>query len=188
MSKPDKFRLQVDRSLLLVVDVQERLSAAMAQDELHRVVKNGGILLDSAHALTVPVIVTEQYVKGLGPTVAPIREKTGSATFHEKISFSCCGNEAFMSQLRRSGRDQVVVCGMETHVCVQQTVLDLLQEGFVVHVVSDAVMSRASANRDTALGVMTLAGAVPASTESVVFQWLKVAGTDVFKQVSKLVK
>lgn len=188
MSSPDKFRLQADNSLLLVIDIQERLSAAMSQDELERVVKNSGILLDSAHALNVPVVVTEQYVKGLGPTVAALREKTGSATFHEKISFSCCGNEDFMSQLRKSGRRQIVVCGMETHVCVLQTVLDLLHEGFVVHVVSDAVMSRAPANRDTAIQAMTLAGAVPTSTESVVFQWLKVAGTDVFKQVSKLVK
>lgn len=188
MPAPDRFRLQVDQSLLLVVDVQERLSAAMGQDELQRVVKNSGILLESAHALHVPVIVTEQYVKGLGPTVSALKEKTRSATFHEKLSFSCCGNEDFMSQLRKSGRRQIVVCGMETHVCVQQTVLDLLHEGFIVHVVSDAVMSRAPANRDTALEAMTLAGAVPTSTESVVFQWLKVAGTEVFKQISKLVK
>jgi nicotinamidase-related amidase len=168
--------------------MQERLSAAMDQDELQRVLKNAGILLDSAHALSVPVIVTEQYVKGLGPTVAALKEKAGNATFHEKISFSCCGNDDVMSQLRQTGRGQIVVCGMETHVCVQQTVLDLLHEGYVVHVVQDAVMSRAPANRATALEAMTLAGAVPTSTETVAFQWLKVAGTEVFKQVSKLVR
>ena len=188
MSSPDKFRLQAEQSILLVIDVQERLSTAMEQGELHRVVKNSGILLESAQALTVPVVVTEQYVKGLGPTLEVLKEKMEGATFFEKISFSCCGNEDFMSQLRKSGRRQVVVCGMETHVCVLQTVLDLLQEGFVVHIVKDAVMSRSSANRDTAIEAMVLAGAVPTSTESVAFQWLKVAGTDVFKQVSKLVK
>ncbi len=188
MPTPDKFRLQADQSILLVIDVQERLSTAMEQGELHHVVKNVGILLESAPALSVPVVVTEQYVKGLGPTVAALKEKMAGATFHEKISFSCCGNEDFMSQLRKSGRRQVVVCGTETHVCVLQTVLDLLHEGFVVHIVKDAMMSRASANRDTAIEAMVLAGAVPTSTESVVFQWLKVAGTDVFKQVSKLVK
>jgi nicotinamidase-related amidase len=188
MPTPDKFRLQAEHSLLLVVDVQERLAAAMDQDALQRVLKNAGILLESAHALSVPVIVTEQYVKGLGPTVAALKEKTGNATFHEKISFSCCGNDAFISQLRQSGRRQVVVCGTETHVCVLQTVLDLLQEGFIVHLVKDAVMSRAPANRDTAIEAMTLAGAVPTCAESVAFQWLKVAGTEVFRQVSKLVK
>lgn len=188
MPTPDKFRLQVEHSLLLVIDVQERLSAAMGQDALQRAVKHIGILLESAQALSVPAIVTEQYVQGLGPTVAALKEKAGGATFHEKISFSCCGNAAFMAQLRQSGRTQIVVCGMETHVCVQQTVLDLLQEGFIVHVVKDAVMSRAPANRDTAIEAMTLAGVVPTSTEIVVFQWLKIAGTDVFKQVSKLVK
>ncbi len=188
MIATDKFRLQAAQSLLLVIDVQERLSAAMNQDELQRLLKHTGILLESAHALAVPVIVTEQYVKGLGATVAALKEKTSGASFHEKLSFSCCGNEDFMEQLRLSGRTQVIVCGMETHVCVLQTVLDLLQAGFIVHVVNDAVMSRAPANRDTALEAMTLAGAVPTSTESVVFQWLKVAGTDVFKLVSKLVK
>ena len=188
MSIPDRFRLQAGHSILLVIDVQERLAAAMDQDELQRVLKNTGILLESAQALSVPVIVTEQYVKGLGPTVAALKEKTGGATFHEKISFSCCGNEDFMSQLRQSGRRQVVVCGTETHVCVLQTVLDLLQEGFIVHLVKDAVMSRAPANRDTAIEAMTLSGAVPTCAESVAFQWLRVAGTDVFRQVSKLVK
>lgn len=188
MSAADKFRLQAAQSVLLVIDMQERLSAAMDQDELQRVVKNVGILLDSAQALSVPVIVTEQYVKGIGPTLAALKDKAGGASFHEKLSFSCCGEEGFMSQLRESGRKQVVVCGMETHVCVQQTVLDLLHEGYVVHVVKDAVTSRAPANRDTAVEATTLAGAVPASTESVVFQWLKVAGTDLFKQVSRLVK
>jgi nicotinamidase-related amidase len=188
MPTPDKFRLQAEHSLLLVVDVQERLSAAMDQDGLQCAVKHIGILLESAQALSVPVIVTEQYVKGLGPTIAALKEKTGGATFHEKISFSCCGNDAFMAQLRQSGRRQVVVCGTETHVCVLQTVLDLLQEGFIVHVVKDAVMSRAPANRDTAIEAMMLAGAVPTCAESVAFQWLKIAGTDVFRQVSKLVK
>ena len=166
--------MNADESVLLVVDVQERLSTAMDQDGLQRAIKRIGILLESAHALSVPVIVTEQYVKGLGPTVAAVKEKTGNATFFEKISFSCCGNTDLMAQLRQSGRTQIVVCGMETHVCVQQTVLDLLHEGYIVHVVKDAVMSRAPANRDTALEAMTLAGAIPSSTETVAFQWLKI--------------
>jgi nicotinamidase-related amidase len=104
------------------------------------------------------------------------------------MSFSCCGNEAFIKQLKDSDRAQVIIAGMETHVCVLQTVIDLLAEGFDVHVVKDAVMSRSNDNKQTAMEAMTLAGAVPTSTESVVFQLLKVAGTDSFKKLSKLVK
>lgn len=188
MPNPDKFRLQVESSALLVIDVQERLSAAMDPAGLQQLVRNAGILLESAQELSIPVIVTEQYVKGLGPSVAALKEKMSAASFCEKLSFSCCGEEGFVAQLRQSGRTQIVVCGMEAHVCVQQSVLDLLHAGFDVHVVKDAVMSRANANRDTAIEAMTLAGAVPASTEAVLFQWLRVAGTDVFRKLSKLVK
>jgi nicotinamidase-related amidase len=104
------------------------------------------------------------------------------------MTFSCCGNEAFIKQLKDSGRTQIIISGMETHVCVLQTVIDLLAEGFDVHVVKDAVMSRSNDNKHTAMEAMTLSGAVPTSTESVVFQLLKVAGTDSFKKLSKLVR
>jgi nicotinamidase-related amidase len=160
----------------------------MDQDMLRTLVRNTGILLDSAQELGVPVIFTEQYVKGLGPTVAALKEKAPGAACHEKLTFSCCGNESFGAQLKQTGRTQVIVCGMETHVCVLQTVIDLLGDRFVVHVVADAVMSRAIDNRQTALEAMTLAGAVPTSTEAVVFQLLKIAGTDSFRKLSKLVK
>jgi nicotinamidase-related amidase len=104
------------------------------------------------------------------------------------MSFSCCGNAAFLDQLKESGRTQIIVTGMETHVCVQQTVIDLLDIGFDVHLVKDAVMSRSSDNKQTGIEAMLMAGAVPTSTEAVVFQLLKVAGTDTFKKLSKLVK
>ena len=188
MTIRNKFLLQPAQAVLVVIDVQEKLCAAMDQNMLRQVVRNAGILLESAQELAVPVIFTEQYAKGLGLTLAELKEKASAAACHEKLTFSCCGNEAFSEQLKQSDRTQVIVCGMETHVCVLQTVIDLLGGGFAVHVVKDAVMSRNSDNRQTALEAMTLAGAVPTSTESVVFQLLKIAGTDSFRKLSKLVK
>lgn len=188
MTIKEKFNLDTSRSLLVVIDVQERLCAAMNPEVLAQLVRNTGILLDSAQELSVPVIFTEQYVKGLGPTLPELKGKAPAAACHEKLSFSCCGNQDFVRQIRESGRTQIVICGMETHVCVLQTVIDLLDGGLNVNLVSDAVMSRSNDNRQTAIDAMTQAGAVPTSTESVVFQWLKVAGTDAFKKVSKLVK
>ena len=188
MTLRDKFLLQPTRALLVVIDVQEKLCAAMDQDKLHDLVRNTGILLDSAQELDVPVVYTEQYVKGLGPTVAGLKEKAPGAACHEKLSFSCCGNETFREQLKQSGRTQIIVCGMETHVCVLQTVIDLLDDGYTVHVVTDAVISRNGDNRRAALETMTLAGAVPTSTEAAAFQLLKIAGTASFRKLSQLVK
>jgi nicotinamidase-related amidase len=155
---------------------------------LRQLTRNTGILLESAQELAVPVIFTEQYVKGLGSTLSELRQRAPAANCYEKLTFSCCGNEAFINQLKQSGRTQIIVTGMETHVCVLQTVIELLAEGFNVHVVKDAVMSRSSDNKQTAMEAMMLAGAVPTCTEAVVFQLLKIAGTDSFKKLSKLVK
>lgn len=134
------------------------------------------------------MIFTEQYVKGLGSTLTELKGRAPAASCYEKLTFSCCGNEAFLKQLKESGRTQIIVTGMETHVCVLQTVIDLLNAGFNVHVVRDAVMSRSNDNRQTAIEAMVLAGAVPTCTEAVVFQLLKIAGTDSFKKLSGLVK
>jgi nicotinamidase-related amidase len=188
MSVKNKFMLEPAKAVLVVIDVQEKLCAAMDANVLAQLTKNAGILLECANELAVPVIFTEQYVKGLGPTLAVLKERAPAASCHEKLTFSCCGNEAFVEQLKESGRTQIIVTGMETHVCVLQTVIDLLDAGFNVHVVKDAVMSRSNDNRQTAIEVMVLAGAVPTCTEAVVFQLLKIAGTDSFKKLSKLVK
>jgi nicotinamidase-related amidase len=188
MSVKNKFMLEPAKAVLVVIDVQERLCAAMDANVLAQLTKNAGILLESANELAVPVIFTEQYVKGLGQTLAVLKERLPSASCHEKMTFSCCGNDAFFTQLKRSGRKQIIITGMETHVCVLQTVIDLLDAGFEVHVVKDAVMSRSGDNRQTAMETMVLAGAVPTCTEAVVFQLLKIAGTESFKKLSKLVK
>ncbi len=188
MSVKNKFMLESAKALLVVIDVQEKLCAAMDANVLAQLTKNAGILLESAKELAIPVIFTEQYVKGLGPTLTELKQRAPAAPCPEKLTFSCCGNEAFIKQLKESGRTQIIVTGMETHVCVLQTVIDLLDAGFIVHVVKDAVMSRSNDNRQTAMEAMALAGAVPTSTESVVFQLLKIAGTESFKKLSKLVK
>lgn len=188
MTSKSKFVLEPAKAVLVVIDVQEKLCSAMDPDALPQLTRNAGILLESAKELAIPVIFTEQYVKGLGRTLSVLREKAAAASCHEKLTFSCCGNEDFSEQLDETGRKQVIVCGMETHVCVLQTVIDLLGDGFDVHVVKDAVLSRSADNKQTAIEAMVLAGAVPSSTETIVFQLLKVAGTASFKKLSALVK
>jgi nicotinamidase-related amidase len=183
-----RFFLDAADSVLVVIDVQERLCKAMDEQVLARLTANTGILLESAVELQVPMLATEQYVKGLGETLAELKEKMAGAPRLEKMTFSCCGCNDFVEQVRATGRRQIVVTGMESHVCVLQTVLELLDAGYVVHLVQDAVMSRSEQNKLAALGMMQQAGAVITCTESVLFQWLKAAGTDSFKKLSKLVK
>jgi len=160
----------------------------MDQAVLKSLVKNIGILLDSAAELNIPVILTEQYVKGLGATLPELKEKCADVPCYEKMAFSSCGSPEFVDALKATGRSQVIITGMETHVCVLQTVIELREAGLNVHVVKDAVMSRSKQNWETAIQAMTLAGAIPTSTESALFQLLKVAGTDEFKKLSKLVR
>lgn len=188
MSVKDRFFLEPDKAVLVVIDVQEKLCVAMDHKVLGKLVKNIGILLETASELNVPVVVTEQYVKGLGATLPELKEKAMTAPCFEKMSFSCCGSRDFVEQLTASGRTQVIITGMETHVCVLQTVIELRDAGFEVHLVKDAVMSRSKQNWQTAIEAMVLTGAVPTCTESVLFQLLKVAGTDSFKKLSKLVR
>lgn len=183
-----RYFLDAADTVLLVIDVQERLCKAMDSAILAELAANTAILLEAAAELQVPVLATEQYVRGLGETLPELQEKMGAAPRLEKMSFSCCGSSNFVEQLRSAGRRQVVVVGMETHVCVLQTVIELLDAGYVVHLVQDAVMSRSGRNKQAALEMMQAAGAVISSTEAVLFQWLKIAGTDSFKKLSKLVK
>lgn len=188
MSVRDRFFLEQDKAVLVVIDVQEKLCVAMDEKVLRQLNKNIGILLESASELNIPVLITEQYVKGLGATLPELKEKAAGVPSYEKMAFSCCGSTEFIEKLKATGRTQVIITGMESHVCVLQTVIDLCDSCFNVHIVKDAVMSRSKQNWLTAIESMTLAGAVPTCTESVLFQLLKVAGTEEFKKLSKLVK
>jgi nicotinamidase-related amidase len=187
MTLLDRFFLERDSAQLVVVDVQEKLCRAMDAKVLDKLTGNISILIDAAAELGLPTIATEQYVKGLGETVPALKEKLCAPSL-EKMTFSCCGGEGFMEALAANGRRQVIVTGMETHVCVLQTALELLSKGYVVHLVCDAVMSRRKDNWDTALKTLSAAGAVLTSTEAVLFQLLRVAGTEEFKKLSKLVR
>jgi nicotinamidase-related amidase len=187
MGIKDKFFLERDKAVLVVVDVQEKLCRAMDEKVLAKLTANISILQEAAAELGVPVLATEQYVKGLGETLPELKGKL-SVPALEKMSFSCCGDNSFMDTLEKLGRRQVVITGMETHVCVLQTVLELLDAGYVVHLVNDAVMSRKKENWRLALNTATAAGAVLTSTEAALFQLLKVAGTEEFKKLSKLVR
>jgi nicotinamidase-related amidase len=183
-------RLTAHSTAILVVDVQERLAAAMPPDALDRVVQNTGILLDAAKILGVGVVASEQYPKGLGPTVAPIAAKLTDlgVTPIPKMSFDACSELGVARALAALSPRAVVVVGMEAHVCVFQTARELAHRGYATYVIADAVASRREDNRVLGLSLCEKAGAVVAPTESVVFDLLERAGTDAFKAVSKLVK
>ncbi|OGU11519.1 MAG: hydrolase [Geobacteraceae bacterium GWC2_58_44] len=187
MTLMERFFLNRETAQLVVVDVQEKLCRAMDPKVLEKLTGNISILMDAAAELGLPAIATEQYVKGLGETVPALKEKLAAPTL-EKMTFSCCGGEGFMETLERTGRRQIILTGMETHVCVLQTALELLSNGYVVHLVCDAVMSRRKDNWSTALRTLSSAGAVLTTTEAVLFQLLRVAGTEEFKKLSKLVR
>jgi hypothetical protein len=178
-------RLAATDSVLLVVDVQDRLLAVMP--DAPGLVRDVGFVLDVANLLQIPAHATEQYPKGLGPThVDLVRRLTTDRP--AKMSFSCCGAGGLLAELGRLGRPNVVITGMETHVCVMQTVLDLLAEGLHVFVPVDAVQARYRIDHDTALRRMEQAGAVLTTAEATAFEWLAGSDHPQFKAVSKLVQ
>jgi nicotinamidase-related amidase len=183
----DKFFLDKDNAVLVVIDVQEKLCRAMDETALEKLTGNIAILQEAARELGIPTVATEQYVKGLGETLCVLKEKL-TAPALEKMTFSCCGETPFPERLKELGRKQVIVTGMETHVCVLQTVLELLDAGYHVHLVKDAVMSRRKENWQVGVKGAQAAGAVVTSTEAALFQLLRVAGTEEFKKLSKLVR
>ena len=176
----------VSRSALVVVDVQDKLMAAI--HEADRVVRETVRAVEGARLLKVPVLCSEQYPDGLGPTVASVRAAIGDAAVVEKVSFSAADETRFMEALRRLDRDQIVLVGIEAHICVLQTAADLTARGFRVHVAVDAVSSRTASNRQIGLDRMRALGVTMTSVESVLFEWTRRAGTEVFKSVSRLVR
>lgn len=170
----------------LVVDIQERLFPHMHEGE--KVLARVGILLEGFNILKIPVLVTEQYPRGLGQTLPQVRELVETAGPIEKISFSCCGEENFRTRLALLEKKYVVICGIEAHVCVLQTVIDLLESELRPVVVADCISSRNPGDLKVALERMRSEGAVITTSESILFELTEVAGTDSFKQISRLVK
>ena len=199
-------------SLLLVIDIQEKLAPQIHDTET--VTRNAVRLIEGARMLDVPTFVSEQYVKGLGPSVAEIRnaasrEIENSATietnagprtieadagrtvnpkFFEKTHFSCAAEPGVIDLLRQAGRPQIIIAGSETHVCVLQSALGLLGAGFEVFLVADAASSRTPENRQAAINRMQTAGVSIVTTEMVLFEWLHKAGTDTFRTLLPLIK
>lgn len=173
-----------EETALLVVDAQEKLLAVVPGAE--RVVWNIRRLLDAAAVLGVPSAATEQYPEKLGPTAAVLAERLGSTESKLAFSGACCGT--FPTDWKDAGVYRVLVCGIETHVCVGQTALDLSASGFGVYVAVDAVAARQAVDHDTALRRMESAGIILTTTEAAMFEWCRVAGTAEFKQISELAK
>ena len=184
------FKIDAGDAILVVVDVQERLSAAMPEGIVLAMIDKTAVLMDAADVLGLPMIVTEQYPKGLGCTVAALEERVAAQGIQKvsKLSFSCCGEPAFMAALEAKQRRTAILCGQETHVCVLQTALDLLELGYRVFVAADAVCSREAANWQFGLEEMRQAGCVVEPVESMLFKMLGRAGTSGFKAISKLIK
>jgi nicotinamidase-related amidase len=189
---PLDLRIDRARAAILLVDFQERLSAVMAPGDIAAAERNIVLLLELARRLRLPVVMSEQYPKGLGPTVAGLRVALTDPGLTveriEKLEFSVTDAPAFPDLHRRLGRDQWIVVGMEAHVCVYQTARGLVAMGATVHVPADAVVSRAPANVRIGLELCNRAGAVVTATETVVFDALRRAGTDEFRALSQLLK
>jgi nicotinamidase-related amidase len=183
-------RLVPAATALLVVDLQDKLAAAMPEAAMAEMVKNAGILLETASVLGMSVLASEQYPKGLGGTVSAVATKllAMGVTPLPKMSFDACSDLAIARALSDAGVKSVVVVGMEAHVCVFQTARELVRRGYATYVVADAVASRREENRGIGLSLCERAGAVVTTTETVAFDLLERAGTDAFKAVSKLVR
>jgi nicotinamidase-related amidase len=179
--------LRPERAALVVVDLQERLLPAIEGHE--RVVRNGVLLLRLAEALDLPVVMTTQYRRGLGATVPEVLAAAPAVEPVDKVSFGCFGSPEFLARLDAlGGRDQLLVCGIESHICVTQTVLGALEKGYAVHVASDAVGSRAEENRAVGLRRMERAGALLSSTEMAIYELLGRSDAAAFKKMLPLLK
>lgn len=177
---------QVGLSQLVIVDMQTRLASVMQPEAMQIVIKNCGILATAAAMLEVPALLTEQYPKGLGNTVPELQTQLGKIQAIEKTAFSCMAEPKFARQLTVD-RPQIILAGMEAHICVLQTALSLVQNK-QVFVVEDAIISRDLANKANAIARLREAGCIVTNVESVLFEWLGKAEGDTFKAISKLIR
>lgn len=180
---------KADQSVMLVVDIQEKLTAVMPDKVVNRLRRHAGMLLDAAALLQIPVIATEQYPRGLGSLEDVIRNRMpqGSSLF-EKTCFSCLEADGLLDRLADSGRRQIILAGIEAHICVMQTAADLTRSGYEVYVVADAVCSRNRENYENSLQRMRHAGITVTDTESVLFEWVRDSRHDHFKAISAIVR
>jgi nicotinamidase-related amidase len=182
-----KMRILAEDTLALIVDFQERLVPVIHNRE--ELLNNTEILMKGLQVLRIPMIVTQQYTKGIGMTVSKLSDIMGeSFNFEDKLTFSCAQDETILSKIKATGRKNVIVCGIEAHICVLQTVIDLLALGYHVIIVEDCVGSRKESDRLVGIKRAIMEGAIPTSYESILFELTRVAKTDQFKEISRLIK
>jgi nicotinamidase-related amidase len=186
ISNPEDMRILSDGTLSVIIDVQERLFPHMAEGELLK--KNLLILIEGLKVLDIPVLLTQQYTRGLGPSLSEIAVALPAVSPIEKMTFSCCGEPVFMLELEKNRRKTVLLAGIETHVCVLQTALDLFAAGYQPVVIKDCVSSRKLIDKETSLARMFQEGVLFTTVESVLFELTRTSGNDTFKAISKLVK
>lgn len=179
-------RINREQSALVVIDIQEKLFPHI--NNHNEVARKAGVLIQGIRALDIPIVVTEQYVKGLGNTIEPISSLLKDNEPIEKMSFSCCGDGLFNIKIEEHYKENIIICGIESHVCVLQTALDLKEAGHNPIVVVDAVGSRNDLDKEIALKRMEIEGIRLVTVESILFELCKISGTDTFKTISKLVK
>ncbi|MEK6776939.1 MAG: hydrolase [bacterium] len=182
----EKFLLDKSNAVLVIVDIQDKLAAVMKHKQ--QVTDNCLHLIEAAKLLNIPIVVTEQYPKGLGPTIHEIRDALPNYEPFEKMTFDGCGGNGFLEKIASLNRKQMILTGMETHICVLQTCLGLLQKGYFVHLVGNAVCSRGKDDYLAGREWMRDAGAVITCTETALFQLIEKAGTPEFKAISKRIK
>lgn len=179
-------RILKDRTAALVIDIQERLYPYIFENE--KLTKNITKLIEGLKIIGIPIFVTEQYVKGLGSTIEPVAMLLGSHPRIEKMSFSCCDEPRVMEGIAVTGKENIIIAGIESHVCVLQTVIDLRRNGYHPVVVEDCVSSRNQNDKKIAIKRMRQEGAIITTTESILFELLRYSGTEQFRGISRLVK
>lgn len=179
-------RITKNNSIGVVIDMQSRLYPFIHEHE--QLTKNSSVLIRGLKEIGIPLVVTQQYTRGLGDTIDRIKEVLGEYEHIEKMAFSCCDEPAFNEDLAVAAMKYVIIAGIETHVCVLQTVVDLLASGYLPVVVEDCVSSRRINDKQMAIARMRQEGAVITTYESILFELLRYSGTDQFRAISKLVK
>lgn len=179
-------RIRRDLCTGLIIDLQERLFPHMEQKE--ELLRKSLILLEGLKILNVPLFLTEQYPKGLGPTLSVVSDLMGATPAIEKSAFSCCDEPVYLKTLEDTGRKTLIICGIEAHVCVMQTVLDLLESDYTPVVLEDCISSRSLEDKRVAIQRMSSEGAVITTCESILFELARVSGTEEFKAISRLIK
>ena len=179
-------RILKEDTIGVFIDIQERLFPHM--QDMDQLEQNLLTLAAGIKVLEIPIVITEQYTKGLGFTILPLKMAFSEYSVIEKTAFSCCDEPRFADTLREIGKKSVILCGIETHVCVLQTAIDLIQAGYQPIVIEDCVSSRKLSDKITAIERMRQEGAIISSLESILFELTRFSGTETFKAISKLVK